>query len=135
MADSSYGPFGSEDNFNLAGWFVQGRVPKSQIKWYCLSGVDNSNGRLFRSNHTLRQHQYVLDQFGQYLIWAEVRIDDSGHATTFNYRNIIDCVRYLTRQVEYSSDKVYTPIRESDSHAALLYSKMPTAYWLCDIQV
>jgi len=77
--------------------------------------------RSFRSAYTLRQHLHILDLFREYLVWAEARIDHGQHATTFYYRNIIDCVRYLIHQVAYSSDMVYAPIREYDSSGERLY--------------
>ena len=55
-----------------------------------------------------------MDPFREYLVWAEASIGDGRHATTFYYQNIIYCVRYLIRQVAYSSDMVYAPIREYD---------------------
>jgi len=63
------------------------------------------------------------------MVWAEASIDDGQHATTFYYRNIIDCVRYLICQVTYSSYIVYTPIREYESSGERLYSEMHTVDW------
>jgi len=61
--------------------------------------------------YTLRQHLDILDAFREYyLVWVEASMDDSRYATTFYYRNIIACVRYLIRQVAYCSDMVYAPI-------------------------
>ena len=68
-------------------------------------------------------------------MWAEASIDDGRHATTFDYRNIIDCIHYLIRQVAYSSDMFYAPIREYDSSGERLYSEMHTADWWWDMQV
>jgi len=92
----------------------------------CLGGTDS---RLFRSAYTLRQHLDILDPFLEYLVWAEASIDDGRHVTIFYYPNIIDCVGYLIRQVAYSSDMVYAPIREYDSSGVQLYSEMHTADW------
>jgi len=83
----------------------------------------------------LRQHLDILDPFREYLVWADASIDDGRHATTFYYRNIIDCVRYLIRQVGYSSDMVDAPIREYGSSGERLYSEMHTADWWWDMQV
>ena len=47
----------------------------------------------------------------------------------------MDCVRYLIRQVVYSSDMVYAPIREYDSSEERLYSEMHMEDWWWDIQV
>ena len=48
---------------------------------------------------------------------------------------ILLTVRYLIRQVAYSSDIVYAPIREYDSSGERLYSEMHTADWWWDAQV
>jgi len=135
MTDDPSGPLLSENDFNLASWFVQSKVAKSQIDTYCAEGLGGTDSRSFRSAYTLRQHLDILDPFGEYLVWVEASIDDGRHATTFYYRNIIDCVRYLIRQVRYSSDMVYTPIREYDSSGERLYSEMHMADWWWDIQV
>jgi len=93
------------------------------------------DSRSFRSAYTLQQHLDILDAFREYLVWAEASIDDGRHSTTFYYRNIIDTVRYVIRQVAYSSDMVYAPIREYDSSGEQLYSEMHTADWWWDMQV
>jgi len=67
-------------------------------------------------------------------VW-EASIDHGRHATTFYYRNIIDCARYVIRQVAYRSDMVYSPIQEYDSSGERLYSEMHTADWGWDMQV
>ena len=78
----------------------------------------------------------VLDPFREYLVWAEASIDDSRHATTLYYRNIIDCVYNLIHQVAYCSDSmIYAPIREYDLSGERLYSEMHTADWWWDMQV
>jgi len=114
MTDFPWSPYSSENDFNLASWFVRLKVAKSQIDAYfaeCLGGTESIS---LRSAYTLRQHLGILDPFREYLVWAEASIDNSRHATTFYYRNIIDCVCYLICQVAYSSDMVYSPIREYD---------------------
>ena len=62
-------------------------------------------------------------------------MDDEKHSTTFNYRNVIGCVRYLIRQITYRPDMVYAPIREYDSSGDRLYSEMHTADWWWETQV
>jgi len=49
----------------------------------------------------MRQHLDEQDPFGDHLVWTEAAIDDGQLATTFYYRNVIDCVRFLIRQVAY----------------------------------
>jgi len=135
MTDDPWSPFSSEDDFNLASWFVRSKVAKSKIDTYFAEGLGGTDSRSFRSAYTLRQHLDILDPFREYLVWAEASIDDGRYATTFYYRNSIDCVRYLIRQVAYSSDMVYAPIPEYDSSGERLYSEMHTADWWWDMKV
>jgi len=135
MTDDPWSPFSSENDFNLASWLVWSKVAKSQIDVYFAEGLGSTDSRSFRSAYTLRQHLDILDRFREYLVWAVASIDDGRHATTFNYQNMIDCVRYLIREVVYSSDMVYAPIREYDSSGERLYSEMHTVDWWWDMQV
>jgi len=135
MTDDPCSPFSSENDFNLASWFVRSKVAKSQIYAYFAEDLGCTDSTSFLSAYSLRQHLDILDPFREYLVWAEATIDDGRHATTFYYRNIIDCVRFLIRQVAYSSDMVYAPIREYDLSEERLYSEMHTADWWLDMQV
>jgi len=135
MADDPWSPFSSEADFNLASWLVRSKVAKSKIDAYFAEGLGGTDARSFRSAYTLRQHLDVLDPFSEYLVWTEAAIDDGQHATTFYYRNVLNCVRYLIRQVAYKSDMVYAPMREYDSSGERLYSEMHTADWWWDTQV
>jgi len=114
MTDGSWNPFSSEDDFNLASWLVRRKIAKLQIDAYFAEGLGDTDGISFRSAYTMRQYLNILDPFGKYLVWMDAIIDDGRHAPTFYYRNIIDGVRYLIRQVAYRSDMVYAPIREYD---------------------
>ena len=134
MTDNPWSSFSSEDNFNLSWLFVRSKVAKSQIHAYFAQGLGCMDCRSFRSAYILRQPLHVLKPFREYLVWAEAGIDAGRHATTFYYRNIIDSVRYLIRQVAYSSNIVYAPIGEYHSSGERLYSAMHTADWSCDIQ-
>jgi len=135
MTDDPWSPFSSENDFNLASWFVRIKVAKSQINAYFADGLGGTDSRSFQSAYTLRQHLDILDPFRPYLVSPEASIDGGRHGTTFYYRNIIDCVRYLIRQVVYSSEMVYARIREYDSRGERLYSEMHTADWWWDMQV
>jgi len=95
MTDDPWSPFSSEDNFNFASWFVRSKVAKLQIDAYFAQGLGGTDSSSFQSAYTLRQYLDVLDPFREYLVLAEASIDDGRHATTFYYRYIIDCVRYL----------------------------------------
>src|SRR5205807_1195 len=96
-------------------WFVRGKIAKSQINNYFAKGLGSGGARSFRSAYTLRKHLEVLDPFGEYLAWTEATVDDGKRATTFYYRNVVDCVHYLIRQVTYRLDIVYAPIHEYNS--------------------
>jgi len=85
MTDDPWSPFSSEDDFNLASWFVLSKVAKSQIDAYFAQCLGGKVSRSFRSAYTLRQHLEVLDPFREYLVWAEASIDDCRHTTTFYY--------------------------------------------------
>jgi len=115
MTDYPWYPFTFEDDFNLTSWLVRSKVAKSQIDGYFTEGLGGTDSRSFQSAYTMQQHLDVLDPFGESLVWTEAVIDDGRHAATFYCHNIIDCVRYLIRQVAYRSDVVFTRIREYDS--------------------
>jgi len=115
MTNDPWSPFSSDTDFNFARWFVQSKVAKWQIDADFAEGLGCTDSRSFRSPYTLRQHLDILDPFREYLVWVEASIDDGRHSTTFYYRNISDCVRYVIRQVADSSDIGYAPIREYDS--------------------
>jgi len=129
MTNDSWSPFSSEDDFNLASWFVQSKVAKSQIEAYFAEGLGGTDSRSFWSAYTMWQHLIVLDPFHEYLVWADASSADGRHATTFYYQNIIDCVRYQIGQVAYSADIVYAPIQEYNSNGERWYSERHTADW------
>ena len=101
MTDDPWSPFSSENDVNLASWFIQSKVAQSQIDGYFAQGLGATDSRSFQSAYTLRQHLDILDPCREYLVWVVASIDDGRHATTFYYGNIIDCVRYLMHQVAY----------------------------------
>jgi len=68
MTDDPWSPFSSENDFNLASWFVRSKVAKSQIDAYFAEGLGGTDSRLFRSAYTLRQHLDILDPFHEYLV-------------------------------------------------------------------
>jgi len=135
MTDDPLSPFSSENDFNLASWFVRSNVAKWQIDGCFAEDLGGRDSMSFRSAYPLQQHLHIRDPFCEYLVWAEASIDHGPHATTFYYQTIIDCVRYLIGQVAYSSDMVYAPIREYDSSGERLYSEMHTADRWWDMQV
>jgi len=89
--DDRWSPFSSEDDLHLARCFVRSKVAKWLINAYFAQGLGRMHSRSFRSTYTLQTHLDALDAFLEYLVWAETSIDIGQHATTFYYRNIIDC--------------------------------------------
>ena len=63
MTDDSWSPFSSEEDFNLASWFIRSSVARSQIEAYFAQALGGTDSRSFRSAYTLRQHLDVLDPF------------------------------------------------------------------------
>jgi len=122
-------PFSSEADFNFVSCFVCNKVAKLQIDTYLAAGLGGTESRLFRSTYTMQQHLDVLDPFGDYLMWTQAEINASRHLTILYYRNVIDCVRYLTRQVLYRSDMLYEPILEYNCTGERLYSDMHMVDW------
>jgi len=106
MTDDPWNHFSSKDEFNLASWLVRIKIAKLQIDAYFAKGLGGTDSRSFWSAYTRREHLDVLDPIGEYWVWTEALIDNGGHVATFYYRNIIDSVRYLIRQVAYRSDMI-----------------------------
>jgi len=67
MTDDPWSPFSSENNFNLASWFVRSKVAKSHIDVYFEEDLGSTDSRLFRSSYIL-QHLNILDPFREYLV-------------------------------------------------------------------
>jgi len=76
MTDDPWSHFSSQNDFNLASWFVRSKVAKSQIDGYFAEGLGGADSRSFRSAYTLRQHLDIQDPFREYLVEAEASIDD-----------------------------------------------------------
>ena len=63
MTDDPLSPFSSENNFNLASWFVRSKVAKSEIDVYLAEGLRGTDSTSFGSAYTLRQDLDILDAF------------------------------------------------------------------------
>lgn len=135
LCEDPWAPFVSEHGFKLASWFIESKVPKGRINEYFSNGLGNSADVGYRSMYTLEKHLRELDPYGQYLQWFEGRVEDSARILPFFYRNVLDCVRYLLRQIAYRDDFVYAPRREYDSKGERIYAEMHTADWWWDVQV
>ena len=135
MLKEPWSPFPSKRDFNFASWFVQSKVPKTQIDDYFGKGLRGMEHGSFQSVYLLEKQLDTLDLFREYLSWTEATLESGEQSTTFYYRNIVSCVRYLIWQVNYKKYMVYAPIREYDSNGDQLYSKMHTADWWWKAQV
>ena len=135
LCEDPWAPFSSAHSFKLASWFIQGKVPKSRINEYFSSGLGNSTLVSYNSMHTLENHLWSLDPYSPYPQWFQGQVEDSKRTLPFFYRNVLDCVRYLLRQIAYQDDLVYTPRREFDHNDERIYVEMHTADWWWDVQV
>jgi len=63
MTDHPWSPFLSDNDFNLATWFVQSKVAKWQIYADFAEGLGYTDNRSFRSAYSLRQHLDIVDPF------------------------------------------------------------------------
>jgi len=76
-----------------------------------------------------------LDPYSPYLQWLERHVEDGQRTLPFFYRNVLDCLRYLLRQIAYRDDLGYAPSREYDQSTQRIYAEMHTADWWWDVQV
>jgi len=86
--------------------------------------------------HTLENHLRSLDPHSSYLQWFEGPVEDTKRTLPFFYRNGLDCVRYLLRQIAYQDALVYARWREYDPNGERIYAEMHTAdrWWGVQVQ-
>jgi len=130
-----WAPFNSEQGFKLASWFIEGKVCKSRINQYFSSGLGDAESVGYSSMHKLENYLQLLDPYSQYLQWFEEQVEDCQRTLPFFYRNVLDCVRYLLRQIAYRDDFVYVLRHEYDSTGQRIYAEMHTADSWWDVQV
>jgi len=135
LCEDPWAPFSCAQGFKLPSWFIQSKVPKSQINEYFSSGLGSSALVGYSCMHTRENHPRSLDPHSSYLQWFEGQVEDSKRTLQFFYCNVLDCVRYLLRQIAYQDDLVYAPWREFDSNGERIYAEMHTADWWWDVQV
>jgi len=99
LCQHPWSPFSSVPSCKLASWFIEGKVPKSQINEYFSSGLGNASSAGYSSMHTLEKLLQALDPHSAYLQWKEGQVDDGKRTLPFFYHNVLDCVRYLLRQI------------------------------------
>ena len=106
LSEDPWAPFTSAHGFKMASWFILNKVSKSQINEYFTNGLGNSALACYNAMHTLENHLRILDPYSAYLPWFEGRVEDRCRTVPFFYRNVLDCVRYLLRQIAYRDDLV-----------------------------
>jgi len=97
-------PYSSADSFKLASLFIEGKVHKSRINEYFLTSLGHASSAGYCSMYTLENLLQALYPHSAYLQWNEGQVDDSKRILPFFYRNVLDCVRYLLRQIAYRDD-------------------------------
>jgi len=129
LCEDPWAPFSCAQGFKLASWFIQSKVPNSRINEYFSSGLGSFVLVGYSSMHTLENHLRSLDPHSSYLQWFEGQVEDTKGILPFFYRNVLDWVRYLLRQIAYQDDLLYPPRREFDSNGERIYAEMHTADW------
>jgi len=135
VCENPWAPFASAQGFKLASWFIESKVSKTQINDYFSHGIRNSTPVGYSSRHMLDNLLRHLDPYSLYLQWLEGHVEHGQRTLPFFYRNVLDCVRYLLRQIAYRDDLIYAPRREYDQSGQRIYAGMHTADWWWDVQV
>jgi len=135
LRENPWAPFASAQGFKLGSWFIESKVSKTRINDYFLNGIGNSTSVGHISMHTLENLLRHLDPYSPYLQWLEGHVEKGQRTLPFFYRNLLDCMRDLLRQIAYRDDLVYAPRREYDQSGHRIYAEMHTADWWWDVQV
>ena len=99
LGEDPCAPFTCAPGFKLASCFIQSNVPRSQINEYFSSGLASSALVSYSSMHTLENPLQSLHPHSSYLQWFEGQVEDSKRTPPFFYCNVLDCVRYLLREI------------------------------------
>jgi len=135
LCKDPWAPLSCAQGSKLASWFIQSKLPKSQINEYFLSRLGSSALVSYSSMHTLEDHLRSWDSHSSYLQWFEGQVEDSKRTLPCFFRTVLECVRYLLRQIAYQDDLFDTPWREFDPNGERIYAEMHTADWWWDVQV
>jgi len=117
LCENLWAPFSCAQAFKLASWFIQSKVPKSQINEYFSTGLGSSALVGNCAMHTLENHLRSLYPHTSYLQWFEGQVADSKKTLPFFYRNVLDCVRYPLHQIAYHDHLIYAPWCEFDPNS------------------
>jgi len=129
LCNDLWAQFSCGQGFKLGSWFIQSKVPKSRINEYFSSRLGSSALVGYSSMHTLENHLRLLDPHSSYLQAFEGQVEDSKRSLLVFYRNVLDCVRYLLRQIAYQDDLVYTRRLEFKPTGERIYAEMHTVDW------
>ena len=83
LCDDPCAPFNSQQGFKLASWFIEGKVSKSPINQYFLSGLGDAESVGYSSMHTLENHLRLLNPYSQYRQWFEGQVEDGQRTLPF----------------------------------------------------
>jgi len=135
LSENPWAPLASAPGFKLASWVIESKVSKTRINDYFSNGIVNSTSVGYGSMQTLENLLQHLDPYSPYLQSLEGHVENGQRTLPFFYRNVLDCVRYLLRQIAYCDVLVDTPRREYDQSGQRIYAEMHTADWWLDVEV
>ena len=101
LCDDPWAPFPCSHGFRLTSWLLESKVPKLRINKYFASGLGNCESVGYGSIQRLEKQLWELDPYSRYLQWFKGQAEDGKRTLSFFYRNILDCVRYVLRQIAY----------------------------------
>ena len=107
LCEEPWAPFSCAQACKQASWFIESKVSKTWINEYSSSGIRNSTSVGYSSMHTLENHLQHLDPYAPYLQWFQGHVEDGQRTLPFLNRDVLDCMRYLLRQIAYHDDLVY----------------------------
>ena len=122
-----WAPFASAQGFKPASWFIESKLSKTWINDYFSNTIGNSTSVDYSSMHTLENLLQHLDPYSPCVPWLEGHVEEGQRTLPFFYRNVLDCVRYLLRQIAYREHLVYAPRCEYDQSGQRIYAEMHTA--------
>jgi len=135
LCENPWSPLASAQGFKLASWLIESKVSKTLINHYFSNGIGNSTSVGYSPMNTLENLLQHLDPYSPYLQWLKGHVEDGQRTLLFFYRNVLDCIRYLLRQIAYHDDLVYVPRCEYDQSGQRIYAEMHTADCWWDVQV
>jgi hypothetical protein len=140
-SESPFYPFASEEEYNLAEWFIESNTAAKRIDNFFKTskGLDSSFLRTFTSSYTFRQQ---IDKMSDGLGWESWQIGEtrcgwseaSSEPIQYYYRDILKCMEWLLSQPCHAAHLVYAPMKEY-AQGRQIYSEMHTANWWWDVQV